>query len=114
LNNPNIDINNPASWGDISKVKQYIKNLNEVKIQPAGINFTFPFWITKQNKSQAPFIADQLNKQGYTLNGRNGRKIEIEDITFNIPTILDYDNNYRDKPERKILNTYSPSYEVKI
>jgi hypothetical protein len=96
-------------------IKNFIKNeVNEVKIQPSDINFTFPFWITKQNKSQAPFIADQLNKQGYTLNGRNGRKIEVEDITFNIPTILDYDNNYIDKPERKILNTYSPSYEVKI
>jgi len=96
-------------------IKKFIKSsINEVKIQPSNINFTFPFWITKQNKSQAPFIADQLNKQGYTLNGRNGRKIEVEDITFNIPTILDYDNNYRDKPERKILNTYSPSYEVKI
>jgi hypothetical protein len=114
LNNPNIDVTNPASWSDINKVKKYIKNLNEVKIQPSNINFTFPFWITKQNKSQAPFIADQLNKQGYTLNGRNGRKIEVEDITFNIPTILDYDSNYRDQPERKILNTYSPSSEVKI
>lgn len=93
-------------------IKKFIKNgLSEVKIEQPGINFTFPFWITKQNKSQAPFFADQLNKQGYTL---NGRKIEVEDITFNIPTILDYDSNYRDKPERKILNTYSPAYEVKI
>lgn len=98
-----------------TSIKKFIKNgLSEVKIEQPGINFTFPFWITKQNKSQAPFIADQLNKQGYTLNGRNGRKIEAEDITFNIPTILDYDSNYRDKPERKILNTYSPAYEVKI
>jgi hypothetical protein len=96
-------------------IKKFIKNeVNEVKIRPAGINFTFPFWITKQNKSQAPFIADQLNKQGYTLNGRNGRKIEVEDIAFNIPTILDYDINYRNQPERKILNTYTISYEVKI
>ncbi len=93
-------------------IKKFIKgNINEVKIQPAGINFTFPFWITKQNKSQAPFIADQLNKQGYTL---KGDKFTEEDITFNIPTILDYDSNYRDQPERKILNTYSPSSEVKI
>jgi len=93
-------------------IKKFIKgSVNEVKIQPSGINFTFPFWITKQNKSQASFIADQLNKQGYTL---KGKKFTEGDITFNIPTILDYDGNYRDQPERKILNTYSPSYEVKI
>lgn len=93
-------------------IKKFIKgSVNEVKIQLSGINFTFPFWITKQNKSQAPFIADQLNKQGYTL---KGKKFTEGDITFNIPTILDYDGNYRDQPERKILNTYSPSYEVKI
>jgi hypothetical protein len=95
-----------------TSIKKFIKtDLSEVKIEKPGINFTFPFEITKQNKSQAPFFADQLNKQGYTL---KGKKIKAEDITFNIPTILDYDNNYRDKPERKILNTYSPAYEVKI
>ena len=33
LNTPNIDVTNPSSWSNISKVKQYIKNLSEVKIQ---------------------------------------------------------------------------------
>jgi hypothetical protein len=94
----------------IKATKEHFK-INEVKIRPADINFTFPFWITKQNKLQASFIADQLNKQGYTL---KGNKFTKEDITFNIPTILDYDSNYRDQPERKILNTYSPSNEIKI
>jgi hypothetical protein len=41
LNNPNIDVTNPASWGDINKVKKYIKNsVNEVKIQKP-LNFPF-------------------------------------------------------------------------
>jgi Zn-dependent peptidase ImmA (M78 family) len=41
LNNPNIDVTNPNSWSNISKVKQYIKNsVNEVKIQKP-LNFPF-------------------------------------------------------------------------
>ena len=47
LNNPNIDVTNPNSWSDINKVKQYIKNLNEVKIQQPQ---NFPFLKLKKGQ----------------------------------------------------------------
>jgi hypothetical protein len=47
LNTPNIDITNPSSWGNISKVRQYIKNLNEVKISKPQ---NFPFLKLKKGQ----------------------------------------------------------------
>ena len=47
LNYPNIDVTNPSSWGSISKVKQYIKNLNEVKISKPQ---NFPFLKLKKGQ----------------------------------------------------------------
>ena len=66
-----------------------------------------PFYIYKTDESRIPYIVHSLNTQGYSL---KGKEFKIMDLNFNFPTILDYDSNYRDKPERKILNTYSPSY----
>jgi hypothetical protein len=83
-----------------------------MKVNSPKVNFIFPFIV--KNKSQVPYIVDQLNKQGYSLLSRNEiRKFTEEDI-FNFPAILDYDSNYRDRPERKILNTYSSMYEMKV
>ena len=91
-------------------IKKFIKgSINEVKIQPASINFTFPFEITKNTKSQIPFIVNQLNNQGYTL---KNKKFTIEDLNWHIPAVLFYDSNY--EPKRKILNIGQYANEVKI
>jgi len=91
----------------------FIKSdLNEMKVNSPKINFIFPFIV--KDKSQVPYIVDQLNKQGYSLLSNNKiRKFTEEDI-FNFPAILDYDSNYSDRPERKILNTYTSMYEMKV
>jgi hypothetical protein len=55
----------------------FIKSdLNEMKVHSPKINFIFPFIV--KDKSQVPYIVDQLNKQGYSLLSRNEiRKNEL-------------------------------------
>jgi hypothetical protein len=81
--------------------------INEIKVEKPKLNFTFPFTI--KDRSQIPYIVQQLNDQGYTY---KTHKFKEEDLSFNIPSILHYDSNY--DPERKILNTFSSMEEIKV
>lgn len=76
--------------------------LDEIKINKPSTIIKFPLEIKSQKQWKE--IISKLKSLGY----KTGHG-ELEPEMWNIPTILDYDNNYRNQPERKILNYYIKS-----